>query len=90
MSKSLVKKIRGEEERLSQSGVFTKGKAYHPVVNTIWKWMEMPSASSELAYLWLDAEIHEVFGPLVSRGELLRVICLNVSFGGKIQRSSQP
>jgi len=84
VSGSLARRHRLEEQRAAGNEIAGAEIALHPAIVAIHKWAENPGAPPERAYRWLDGHINAVFGRLISQGELLRALCLNVSFGGTI------
>jgi len=81
--RALLKRLRAEE-RLAAAGIHGDVPLHHPALLAIRKWSESPASPPDRAYRWLDARIAAVFGSLISQGEGLRTVTLNVSFGATI------
>ena len=73
-----------EEQQLVATGIKGGVPVIHPAVLAIHRWIERPSTETERVYRWMDAEIASVFGSLISRGEFLRAVTLNLSFAATI------
>ena len=81
--RALLKRLRAEE-RLAASGIHGDVPLHHPALLAIRKWSESPASPPDRPYRWLDGRIAAVFGSLISQGEGLRTLSLNVSFGATI------
>ena len=84
VSGSLARRHRSEEKLAARNEIAGAGTVLHPAIVAIHKWAGNPAAPPERAYRWMDGQINAVFGRLISQGELLRALCLNVSFGSTI------
>lgn len=80
---ALIKKVHAEE-LLASSSILADSSLHHPALVAIRKWNQFPSCSVERAYRWLDQNITSVFGTLITRGEGLRTLTLNVSFASTL------
>lgn len=81
--RALIKKLRAEE-CLALSGISGDVPLHHPALVAIRKWSQSPASPVDRAYRWLDQHISVVFGTLITQGEGLRTLALNVSFGATI------
>jgi hypothetical protein len=81
--RAFIKRVH-EEEVLVQSGIPRNMDPHHPALAAIRRWSFSPALPVERVYRWLDGQIATVFGSLISEGEALRSLSLNVSFGATI------